>query len=85
MHGLTRSSADFANICAVLHDDYRLIAVDQRGRRLSEYGPDPADYNAHVYVRDMLTLLDHLGVDCVAVIGTSMGDVISMVLGATSP
>ena len=85
MHGLTRNSADFANICAALHDDYRLIAVDQRGRGLSEYDPDPVNYNARVYVRDMLTLLDHLGVNRVAAIGTSMGGVISMVLGATSP
>jgi pimeloyl-ACP methyl ester carboxylesterase len=84
MHGLSRNSADFATLCAALHQDYRLIAVDQRGRGLSAYDPDPANYNPLVYVRDMLTLLDHLGIDCVVAIGTSMGGVISMAMAATA-
>lgn len=83
MHGLSRNSADFAALCATLNDDYRLIAVDQRGRGRSDYDPDPSNYNPQVYVRDMFTLLDHLGVDQVVAIGTSMGGVISMAMAAT--
>ena len=85
MHGLSRNSADFASLCAMLHDGYRLISVDQRGRGLSAYDPDPSNYNPLVYVRDMLTLLDHLGIERVAAIGTSMGGVIGMLMAATAP
>ncbi len=85
LHGLTRNSADFAHLCDQLNDDYRLVSVDQRGRGLSDYDPDPANYNPQVYVRDMLTLLDHLQLGRVTVIGTSMGGVITMALAATAP
>lgn len=85
MHGLSRNSADFAALCGVLHGDYRIISVDQRGRGLSAYDPAPVNYNPVVYVRDMLTLLDHLGIARVAAIGTSMGGVISMLMAVTAP
>ncbi|MGR8920104.1 MAG: alpha/beta fold hydrolase [Gammaproteobacteria bacterium] len=84
MHGLTRNSADFGRVCEDLNDDYRLIAVDQRGRGRSDYDPEPANYNPQTYVRDMLGLLDHLGLERVIAIGTSMGGVISMALAATA-
>jgi pimeloyl-ACP methyl ester carboxylesterase len=85
MHGLSRNSADFTKLCAELHDAYRIISVDQRGRGLSEYDPDPSNYNPIVYVRDMVTLLDRVGIDRVVVIGTSMGGVIGMLMASTSP
>ncbi len=85
MHGLSRNSADFAALCAALNDDYRVLAVDQRGRGLSDYDADPGNYSAEVYVRDMFTLLDHLELERVVAIGTSMGGVISMAMGASAP
>lgn len=84
MHGLSRNSADFSALCAELNDHYRIISVDQRGRGRSEYDSDPANYNPQVYVRDMITLLDHLGIEKVIAIGTSMGGVISMAMAATA-
>lgn len=80
LHGLTRNSADFEDLCAALNDDYRLIAVDQRGRGQSASDPNPDNYNPLVYSRDMFDLLDGLGIDEVIVIGTSMGGIISMVM-----
>jgi pimeloyl-ACP methyl ester carboxylesterase len=82
LHGLSRNSADFAQMCETLNDEYRLIAVDQRGRGKSAYDPNPENYNPLVYSRDMFDLLDHLGLGQVIVIGTSMGGVISMVMGS---
>ncbi len=38
-------------------------------------------YNPGVYVQDMLSLLDHLGIQRTAVIGTSMGGLMIMVMG----
>lgn len=82
LHGLTRNSADFAELCEALHDDFRLIAVDQRGRGNSAYDPNPENYNPLIYSRDMFDLLDELGIAQVIVIGTSMGGIISMVMGS---
>lgn len=84
MHGLTRNSADFTSICEALHPEYRIISVDQRGRGRSAYDPDPANYAPQVYVRDMFTLLEHLRLDRVIALGTSMGGVISMAMAATN-
>lgn len=84
MHGLTRNSADFAELCDALRADYRLLAADQRGRGRSSYA-DPATYNPLVYVQDMFRLLDGLGVTRVALIGTSMGGLMSLVMASMQP
>jgi len=84
LHGLTRNSADFEWIAAHLRPRYRVIAADQRGRGGSDWDPVPANYVPAVYVQDMLGLLDHLAVDRAAVIGTSMGGLMAMILGVTA-
>ncbi|MBL4827455.1 MAG: alpha/beta hydrolase [Spongiibacteraceae bacterium] len=80
LHGLTRNSKDFAYLGEYLSDRYRVIAVDQRGRGASEYDSDPSRYHPMVYVGDVITLLDHLAIERVILIGTSMGGLMSMVL-----
>ncbi len=85
MHGLTRNSADFEDICNELANDYRLIVVDQRGRGLSDYDPDPSNYNPLVYVQDMFLLLETLELSSVILLGTSMGGIITMMMGAMKP
>lgn len=85
MHGLTRNSADFADIAAHLHQRYRVISVDQRGRGRSQWDSDPAHYVMPRYVEDMWTLLDHLGVEQVVLVGTSMGGLMSMLMAAQKP
>ena len=85
MHGLTRNSADFEDICRVLADRYRLIVVDQRGRGLSEYDPDSTNYNLLVYVQDMFLLLNRLGLSSVILMGTSMGGMMAMIMAAIKP
>ncbi|MEB8431700.1 alpha/beta hydrolase [Cocleimonas sp. KMM 6892] len=85
MHGLTRNSADFEDICNQLADDYRLIVVDQRGRGLSDYDPDPNNYNPLVYVQDMFLLLAELKLSSVILFGTSMGGIMSMMMAAMKP
>ncbi len=85
MHGLTRNSADFEDICNELADDYRLIVVDQRGRGLSDNDPNPANYNPLVYVQDMFLLLDKLELSSVILFGTSMGGMMAMMMAAMKP
>lgn len=85
MHGLTRNSADFEPLVAHLAGQYRLVVPDQRGRGLSEWDPDPANYRPDVYAADMFALLDGLGIERAGLIGTSMGGLMAMIMGATQP
>ena len=85
MHGLTRNSADFTWIAAHLAKTRRVVSVDQRGRGLSAYDSDPANYTPVTYVGDMFTLLDKLAIDKMLVIGTSMGGLMSMLMANMQP
>jgi pimeloyl-ACP methyl ester carboxylesterase len=80
MHGLTRNHKDFEPMIAELGDRYRYISVDVRGRGQSDRADDPALYNPLQYAEDMIALLDHLGLQRVVLIGTSMGGLMSMLL-----
>ncbi|MBN7797020.1 alpha/beta fold hydrolase [Parahaliea mediterranea] len=85
LHGLTRNSADFEGLASELAGDCRLVCADQRGRGRSDYDPNPANYQPATYVADMFALLDHLGLEQVVVIGTSMGGLMGMMMGAMQP
>lgn len=85
MHGLTRNSADFTDICDLLADSCRLIVADQRGRGNSEYDPDPQNYNPMTYVQDMFVLLENLAINSVILMGTSMGGLMAMLMTASQP
>jgi pimeloyl-ACP methyl ester carboxylesterase len=85
LHGLTRNSADFAELAEALAPTCRVIVLDQRGRGRSDYDANPANYQIPTYVRDTLTLLDTLQLERVALIGTSMGGLISMTLESLQP
>jgi len=84
LHGLTRNSADFEWIAEHLSDRYRVVVADQRGRGRSQWDPEPAHYSPAVYVQDMLGLLDHLGIAKTAIVGTSMGGLMAMVMGVVA-
>ncbi len=85
MHGLTRNHQDFEPMIAALGDQYRFIAVDVRGRGRSAYDPDPTHYTPQVYIKDMEILLDHLGLKRVALVGTSMGGLMAMLMMKAMP
>ena len=80
LHGLTRNHKDFEPMIARLEGNFRFIAVDVRGRGESQYDPNPQNYIPPVYVRDVLSLLEHLQLKRIAIIGTSMGGIMSMLL-----
>lgn len=85
MPGLTRNARDFEEIAAHMADRCRVIAVEQRGRGLSDWDPDPARYLPITYVGDMLTLIDTLGLKDVIAFGTSLGGLMTMILQALKP
>lgn len=81
--GLTRDGRDFDYVAPHL-PDVRLIRLDYRGRGASEWDKDFTNYTIGVEARDALELLDHLGLEQAAILGTSRGGLIAMVLAATA-
>ena len=81
--GLTRTGADFDYVTPHLSGN-RLIKMDYRGRGQSDYDPDWQNYALPVECRDVLELLAHLGLEKVAVLGTSRGGLNAMGLAAAA-
>lgn len=83
IHGLTRNSADFGAIAPeIAESGRRVLAVDVRGRGLSDPAPDPMTYQPAHYAKDILALLEQAGIARAIFIGTSMGGLITMALAA---
>lgn len=80
--GLTRNGGDFDYIAPHL-TDVRLIRLDARGRGRSDW-TGPSTYSIPQEAADVVSLLDHLEVSKVAVLGTSRGGLVAMGLAATA-
>jgi len=80
--GLTRNSRDFDFLAPHLRD-LRLIRPDYRGRGGSAR-TGAASYTVPQEAADVLALLDHLGLARAAIIGTSRGGLIGLLLAATA-
>ena len=85
LHGLTRNSADFADLAPGLTDIARVVSVDQRGRGRSDWDTDSANYQPGRYVADMFTLIEQLQLKNIVLLGTSMGGIMSMVMTTRQP
>ncbi|WP_417271600.1 alpha/beta fold hydrolase [Celeribacter sp.] len=81
--GLTRNMDDFEPVVTHFADRAMVIRLDSRGRGASEF-TDPATYTIAQESVDALALLDHLNIDQTAILGTSRGGLIAMVLAATA-
>jgi pimeloyl-ACP methyl ester carboxylesterase len=80
LHGLTRNSRDFEDLAPHLQHRYRVIVPDVRGRGLSTRDPNPQNYQPAIYLQDILALIDTVSAQRVAVIGSSMGGLLAMML-----
>ena len=80
LSGLTRNGSDFDYVAPHLLGN-RLIRMDYRGRGESGWS-DPDTYTISTEAGDALALLDHLGIEKTAVLGTSRGGLIAMLLAA---
>jgi len=85
LHGLTRNSRDFHELALELSARDRVICPDMRGRGQSDRDPQWDRYHAWTYVDDMWQLMDHLGIERMAIIGTSMGGLMGMIMAAQLP
>ncbi|GAO39137.1 putative hydrolase [Sphingomonas changbaiensis NBRC 104936] len=80
--GLTRNVRDFAGLAERLAPEWRVIAVDFRGRGESAYSKDPASYVPPVYAQDVQALIGALGLSAFVCIGTSLGGLVTMLMAA---
>lgn len=78
--GLTRNSRDYEDVAPWLSGlGRRVICVDLRGRGRSQWA-EPSSYRLPTYARDIVGLLDMLGLERAHVVGTSLGGMIAMQL-----
>ncbi|WEK01736.1 MAG: alpha/beta hydrolase [Candidatus Sphingomonas phytovorans] len=82
--GLTRNARDFEDLAARLSPEWRVIAVDLRGRGESAYAKDPMTYVPLTYVQDVEALLGELAVPSFIAFGTSLGGIVTMLLAGTA-
>ncbi|MBB1490235.1 alpha/beta hydrolase [Paracoccus sp. MC1854] len=80
--GLTRSMDDFDYLAPTLAD-CRMIRMDYRGRGQSDW-TGAETYTVPQEGADALALLDHLGLQKAAIVGTSRGGLIAMYLAAVA-
>lgn len=78
--GLTRNMNDFDPVLAHFANKARVIRLDARGRGGSDFADDYMTYSVLQEAADALALLDHLGLEKTAILGTSRGGLIAMTL-----
>lgn len=86
--GLTRTTDDFDDIARAIATGptpRKVIAMDFRGRGLSGYDDNAANYNVMTEMADVFTMLAHLNIPRAIFLGTSRGGLVSMVIAATKP
>ncbi|MEX3008139.1 alpha/beta fold hydrolase [Hoeflea sp. TYP-13] len=87
--GLTRNGGDFHYLALILSQSEvaprRVVCFDYRGRGLSEWDREKANYNIQIETDDLLAGCAALGVKHAAFIGTSRGALIIHVLAAVRP
>ncbi len=87
--GLARTGADFHELALALAGHRtrprQVVAMDYRGRGLSDRDPDWRRYDVRVELQDVQDVLTALGIHRALFVGTSRGAIITMGLSAVRP
>jgi pimeloyl-ACP methyl ester carboxylesterase len=87
--GLARTAADFDVLATALSRDgphpRRVVALDYRGRGLSQYDSNPANYSLPIELADVLAVVTALEALPAIFIGTSRGGILTMLLAVVRP
>lgn len=84
LHGLRESGLTFASLAQALAPEFRVIALDQRGRGRSDWGAANA-YHLSRYVADLAAVVDALGLGPFDLLGHSMGGANALTYAAAYP
>ena len=87
--GLTRNGRDFHDLAVALstHPSHPrpVYCIDYRGRGRSEWDKDWHNYSPYIELLDVTALLTLRGLTNVAILGTSRGGIVTMLLAVTRP
>jgi pimeloyl-ACP methyl ester carboxylesterase len=83
IHGITANCRCWDVIAEVLSPRHRILAMDLRGRGHSE--APASGYSIEHHCKDILAILDDLGVDNAVIMGHSLGAFIGLVFAAEYP
>jgi pimeloyl-ACP methyl ester carboxylesterase len=86
--GLARTGEDFRELMLALAESpaaRRVIALESRGRGLSERDKNPSNYNVLTELGDLLAVLDAAGIQRAVFAGTSRGGILTMLMAAARP
>ncbi len=87
--GLSRNSRDFLRLGEFFSrhpiEPRKVVALDYRGRGLSEADPDWRNYTPLIEAQDVMAAAAMLGIEESVLVGTSRGGIIAMLLGALRP
>jgi pimeloyl-ACP methyl ester carboxylesterase len=83
--GLTRNCRDFESFARNFSPRHRVLAMDFRGRGLSDYDPQTARYIPITYATDVIEFLDELTIPQAIFVGTSLGGLVTMILASMVP
>jgi len=87
--GLSRTTEDFDVLAAALAADAtasrRVLALDYRGRGLSDYDGNPDNYAIPVELADVIAVLVACGAAPAIIVGTSRGGILAMALAVKQP
>jgi pimeloyl-ACP methyl ester carboxylesterase len=82
VHGIMGHSWEWDTLLAALADDFRVLAVDQRGHGASDWA---ADYSAAVLADDLTELISRVAPAPVGLIGHSLGGMAAVLVAARRP
>jgi 3-oxoadipate enol-lactonase len=85
LHGLACGRRMWFHQIRALQSRFRVIAYDQRGHGLTDTPSVATDYSAGHLARDLIGVLDTLGIERAAIVGFSMGGGPALALAATRP
>jgi pimeloyl-ACP methyl ester carboxylesterase len=87
--GFARTAADFHELALALSQDdakpRRVLALDYRGRGLSEYDKNWKNYDIRIELDDLVQALVAGGIEQAVFVGTSRGGLLTMALAAARP
>jgi pimeloyl-ACP methyl ester carboxylesterase len=83
IHGITANSRFWDCLASALAPHHRVIAVDLRGRGLSD--KPPTGYSIEHHCKDILALMNDRGLERPVLMGHSLGAFISLVFSAKYP